>query len=830
MVCAEADKIAFDDLLRRLTNLETLYKPTEYRKASFSSYDRNGGNADNTGYIRKEGDWYIIAEMEGPGAITRFWAANPSGPLRIYIDSTDRPLLDIEYQDLFSGAIRPFESPMVFSSDKKETNWSYVPIPYNKSCKIAVQKIGFYQIDYVTFHPTVSVQSFPFPFPKSPSKLDAVIRGRFKPTLQNPLAKNKAIRSNSFTRPIAAGERIELATFAGPAVLRGLRMRWSGGSSQTNRELILYAFWDNETEPSIQVPLFDFFGGGVQTQAIGQERTGWYYCYFPMPFLKVGRLVLENDSMRHSYKVEVQTMIEPIKEFDLPLRTFHAYWNRHNETPIDALQWNVETNSLHENPRNNYVALAANGFGHVVGINLHGVLDIDSDVMIAVDRTDDTFDIRGSGNVGFFDSYAEYNDHDASLTSIDINKNGLHCYTRLFIPFPINFEKNCRVTVEHGSGNGLICDYASTVYWYQEEPHVPFTRLPPLGGRQFRTIRQEQPIVQFADNDVKLIEPIEAEEVPVESNGGAFEPQDMLVYGVDWSNDQQLLFNASGEGGSVAFSLPPLSLSGWHTVCLWITESPSSAMVNVQFNNQVLIESIDLYSKTISVKKIECKTPVFIHAGSELQLQISVIGKNNASSGFQVGIDAMQLRPTIQTAPSLEIVGPVYAEPVQSATESTRFPLHVESADKTLTLQGYVTNEPIEERMITIKNESKSKRIHLNQALKPLELESGRFWVTWKVNAEHSGIYKFYLEPAGLVPYLVQEQGETHEALSHRILVNQIPIKKDNHILFDPATNRVLPDTYRLPLQQGENRLCWMMDCDTTTWMIPMIEGLHAME
>lgn len=33
------------------------------------------------------------------------------------------------------------------------------------------------------------------------------------------------------------------------------------------------------------------------------------------------------------------------------------------------------------------------------------------------------------------------------------------------------------MTIEHGHANKLTLDYASTAYWYQNEPHKPF---PPL--------------------------------------------------------------------------------------------------------------------------------------------------------------------------------------------------------------------------------------------------------------------------------------------------------------------------------------------------------------
>jgi hypothetical protein len=43
---------------------------------------------------------------------------------------------------------------------------------------------------------------------------------------------------------------------------------------------------------------------------------------------------------------------------------------------------------------------------------------------------------------------------------------------------PVRFEKEIRVTIEHGHGNHLRNEMSSVAYWYQLEPHKPFGILP----------------------------------------------------------------------------------------------------------------------------------------------------------------------------------------------------------------------------------------------------------------------------------------------------------------------------------------------------------------
>ena len=46
----------------------------------------------------------------------------------------------------------------------------------------------------------------------------------------------------------------------------------------------------------------------------------------------------------------------------------------------------------------------------------------------------------------------------------------------------MTFERSIRVTIEHGHANKRSDDYSSVAYWYQAEPHKPFS-IPAVGQR-----------------------------------------------------------------------------------------------------------------------------------------------------------------------------------------------------------------------------------------------------------------------------------------------------------------------------------------------------------
>ena len=59
-------------------------------------------------------------------------------------------------------------------------------------------------------------------------------------------------------------------------------------------------FWDGAAEPSVNVPLADFFGamGGrtIDYQSVPMQIQHFcYMCYLPMPFSQRARFVLAND-------------------------------------------------------------------------------------------------------------------------------------------------------------------------------------------------------------------------------------------------------------------------------------------------------------------------------------------------------------------------------------------------------------------------------------------------------------------------------------------------------------------------------------------------------
>ena len=89
---------------------------------------------------------------------------------------------------------------------------------------------------------------------------------------------------------ILAGETAALAEIEGPGIITRIWITIDSRDPYFLRRILLRMYWDGEENPSVEVPVGDFFGTGFEykhyaSQFLGMS-SGGYYCYFPMPFNK----------------------------------------------------------------------------------------------------------------------------------------------------------------------------------------------------------------------------------------------------------------------------------------------------------------------------------------------------------------------------------------------------------------------------------------------------------------------------------------------------------------------------------------------------------------
>jgi hypothetical protein len=308
---------------------------------------------------------------------------------------------------------------------------------------------------------------------------------------------------------IPAGETATLAEMKGAGTVKHIWVTIRSCDEYYLRKLVLRAYWDGEKNPSVEVPIGDFFGIGhaitknyvsAPLQMSPEDGKG-FNCWFPMPYSNGARITIENQGNWDCESFYYYVDYEEYKNSQEGLGRFHATWHRDNPTEgDDSDEWDNPTwlfRGTNLDGKENYVILEAEGKGHYVGcnMNVHNLRSTlrfnwygEGDDMIFIDG-EKLPSLIGTGTEDFYgmswcptqEYCAPY--HGLPLPGSDKNWNGKITWYRYHILDPIYFEKSIKVTIEHGHANKRSDDYSSTAYWYQTEPHKKFKPLPPVQER-----------------------------------------------------------------------------------------------------------------------------------------------------------------------------------------------------------------------------------------------------------------------------------------------------------------------------------------------------------
>jgi len=436
---------------------------------------------------------------------------------------------------------------------------------------------------------------------------------------------------------IHTGEKAEIFNVEGPGMISRIWITIDSRDPDYLRRITLRMYWDDETEPSVEVPVGDFFGNAFEYKHFTSRNlgmsSGGYYCYFPMPFQKNARIEVKNDTDQEVFAFYYHiNYFKFEKPLDKNTAYFHAYWKRDLRTDYEG----------------NFEALNARGQGHFVGLNFNAqpytgsLFYLEGDEMIYVDG-EEFPSTYGTGMEDYFTSgwYFKNGEFDADFHGLIFKDDatGRVSAYRHHIPDFIPFEKSIDVTFEHGHGNEQEVDMSTTSFWYQLEPHNTFPEMPPPALRK------------------PLVRPVpagayEAENTEVE--GVTFEIEDMSSHGPDWSGMKQL--HISGEkSAEFSITLNGMRESKYH-IDLYATRGPDYGIVEISSDGRYLYE-FDGYNEEI-VPNGKFRLTDLNTAGGNLVLNFKVSGKHPDSKGFDAGLDAFVLVPDRNYIPEWYMIGP----------------------------------------------------------------------------------------------------------------------------------------------------------------------------
>jgi hypothetical protein len=289
---------------------------------------------------------------------------------------------------------------------------------------------------------------------------------------------------------IAPGTVFPMADIAGPGAIQHI---WLTCFPDKWRSLILRMYWDDEAEPSVEVPLGDFFCNGwcersnVNSLPIAVNPAGGMNSYWSMPFRQRARITVENRAVEEAvlyYQVDYTLT-------DVPedAAYFHAQWRRSNPVAYKDVHTLIDGVKGKGHYVGTYLAWQVNNNGWWGEGEIKFYLDGDQAYpTICGTGTEDYF--GGAWNFEFpIGEYGQYSTAYLGLHQI-IKPDGLYRSQQRFgmyrwhVMDPIRFEEDLRVTIQAlgwRKGRRYLPqqdDISSVVYWYQTEPHAPHPKLP----------------------------------------------------------------------------------------------------------------------------------------------------------------------------------------------------------------------------------------------------------------------------------------------------------------------------------------------------------------
>lgn len=309
------------------------------------------------------------------------------------------------------------------------------------------------------------------------------------------LKSYRAERSSSFDRSggnndwvrLDAGASTPILDVKGPGSVTHIWITINSDEPYHLKKLVLRAYWDGETEPSVEAPVGDFFGltlgeyflyeSALTTVASVKALNA----YFVMPFHKSAKITITNEGSRAVHNLYFNVDWISVDELPSDLAYFHAQYRQ--ATP------NVAESGSDKNPggEKNYVYMEAKGRGHFLGV-VQGVIQNteqwfgEGDEMMIVDGR---LTINGTGTEDYFKgawnfgkTAFAYQRNGAPFVANAEHTGGRYCLYRWHLENAIPFRESMKATIEHGHANDRADSYFTTAFWYQTEPHQPFPKLP----------------------------------------------------------------------------------------------------------------------------------------------------------------------------------------------------------------------------------------------------------------------------------------------------------------------------------------------------------------
>ena len=465
-------------------------------------------------------------------------------------------------------------------------------------------------------------------------------------------SNNADPNSNDDSKRPIPGETVTLADLEGPGIVTHIWLTIAANEYGWPRLLRLRVYYDGSPEPSVDAPVGDFFTVGhgferpvkslmIRNSSDGRARNS----YWPMPFRKSCRITITNEGRRRVANVY-----------------FHVDWEKHRELPADTAYFHARYRQELPAPADGkpYAFLDVKGRGFYVGTVLSVVQAEagwfgEGDEHFFVDG-ETKASIEGTGSEDYFNDAWGLHVEDGPYTGVPVAEgtglgSRMTAY-RWHLTDPVPFTKSLSFEIEHKgwtfkpdgavkSTFGERVDLMSSVsFWYQQGvarglPPIPYgsARLPQGNAKQIE--------VENAIGQVRA------------QMGKASVSKDLF-----WSKDV-ILFEGQGEGAKLEIPFD-VDEDGDYEFYTQLAQASDYGIYTVFLDGKPAVAPILEHEPGADVRpQTQFDGYAFeTYVGMDFQIgwprlskgrhsvTFTCLGKNAASSGYNLGVDNLILART----------------------------------------------------------------------------------------------------------------------------------------------------------------------------------------
>ena len=457
--------------------------PRGVRAYQISSYDKSGGNEDGNrqwAYLdfNRQARDFVIFDATGPGRLTRFWMTGWRDPGTLHFQVDGDVTLETPVADLFAGLVEPFVYPLVGDEEVSSGGFfSYVPFDFSEHLTIRTAAVSRY----------IQMQYYLYADEESRVREDS--RDTVVPIERYPLIRTTRGNTHRDVPTIAPGSTGGLLALSGPGLVERVVLELpldavvSSGDQKLASypggvaELGLQVYADGVSQPQIDAPLSELFGGSLSGEPVGAapvsvesigDRLRMEFA-FPIPFGESIDIRLVNQSsspVRLAAFTAEHRVVPEIADL-LADRSIGHLYAVHRTT--DGFT-----------PGHDAEFVDFEGTGRLVGVVLVASSNdpenrriLEGDDRIYIDDAT-TPQIHGTGTEDFFNGGWYYSFGPFSLPT---HGNPEHTVTgradhtsqyRYLMSDSVPFYRRLRMTMEHGPTNDEPGSFSSTVLFYAQ--------------------------------------------------------------------------------------------------------------------------------------------------------------------------------------------------------------------------------------------------------------------------------------------------------------------------------------------------------------------------